>query len=92
MTVRRRPQSRLGTKLFTLRRQAYLSREQVAQGAGISVDLLQSLEQGRTANPRIQTLLGLAHALMIPVVELTDCSAADLAVGEGQVNGGRPKE
>jgi transcriptional regulator with XRE-family HTH domain len=60
-----------------LRRQSYLRREQVAQRAGISVHLLQSLEQGRTANPRTKTLLGLARSLDVSVEELIACILAD---------------
>jgi transcriptional regulator with XRE-family HTH domain len=52
----------------------------VAQNAGISVHQLQSLEQGRSANPKVQTLLGLANSLRVPVNELIDCFAVDLAV------------
>jgi transcriptional regulator with XRE-family HTH domain len=70
MAMRRRPQSQLGAKLFALRQASYLSREQVAHDAGISVHLLQSLEQGRTANPSVHTVIGLANALMVPVLEL----------------------
>ena len=77
MTVRRRPQSRLGSKLSTLRHRSNCSRELVAQNAGISVHLLQSLEQGRTANPTVHTMIGLARALMVPVAELIDCIELD---------------
>jgi transcriptional regulator with XRE-family HTH domain len=55
-----------------------LRREQVAQRAAISVDLLQSLEQGRMANPSARTILGLARALGVPYTELMDCLALDL--------------
>jgi transcriptional regulator with XRE-family HTH domain len=85
MAMRRRPQPRLGAKLFALRRGSYLSREQVARNAGISAHLLQSLEQGRKANPTVQPLLGLAHALRVPVIELIDCIVVELSEEE-QVN------
>lgn len=78
MAMRRRPQSHLAAKLLALRQRSYLSREQVAHDAGISAHLLQSLEQGRTANPTVHTVIGLANALMVPVIELIDCIAVDL--------------
>jgi transcriptional regulator with XRE-family HTH domain len=67
--------------LSSLRRQGHLSREQLAQRSGISADLIQSLEQGRTCNPTVKTLLGLAGSLNVPVIELIDCIAADLETG-----------
>ena len=41
------------------RRQRRINRLQLAERASISPDLVQSLEQGRTANPTLQTLLKL---------------------------------
>lgn len=78
MTIHRRQPSRLGIRLSDLRQQLYLRREHVAERSGISVHLLQSLEQGRTANPTVHTVLGLARALKVPVSELIDCIALDL--------------
>jgi transcriptional regulator with XRE-family HTH domain len=79
MISHRSPRSRLAMRLAELRRQAGLSREQVAQRASVSVHLVQSLEQGRTVNPTVETVLGLAHALGVPASELIDSVAADLA-------------
>ena len=78
MIMNRHPQSRFGTRLSYLRRHAHLSRDQLAKLAGISADLLQSLEQGRACNPTVKTLLGLAGALNVSVIELIDCIAEDL--------------
>jgi len=78
MTMNRHRQSRLGMRLSSLRRRAHLRREELAQRSGISADLLQSLEQGRTCNPKAKTLLGLARSLNVPVTDLLDCIAADL--------------
>jgi DNA-binding XRE family transcriptional regulator len=60
------------------RRQAYLTREQLTERSGISVDSLQSLEQGRTCNPTAKTLLGLARSLNAPAADLINCIADDL--------------
>jgi transcriptional regulator with XRE-family HTH domain len=78
MIIRRRPRTLFGQMLVTLRRQAYLSRELVAQRAGISVHLLQSLEQGRANNPTVQTMFCLVQALGVPFSELMDRIAEDL--------------
>jgi transcriptional regulator with XRE-family HTH domain len=78
MPTRQRAQTHFGRKLAALRGQLHLRREQVAQRAAISVDLLQSLEQGRMANPSARTILGLARALGVPYTELMDCLALDL--------------
>ena len=70
MTVRHRNPGVLGGRLNALRNEAYLSREELARRAGVSEDLVQSLEQGRTANPRLLTLLGLAGALGVTASDL----------------------
>jgi transcriptional regulator with XRE-family HTH domain len=56
--------------LSDLRWRAGLSRAAVAARAGVSKDLLQSLEQGRTANPTLRVLAGLARGLNVSVGEL----------------------
>jgi transcriptional regulator with XRE-family HTH domain len=59
-------------RLAGLRRAARLKREELAERAGVSADLVQSLEQGRTANPTLRTLLRLAAALGVTVAELVE--------------------
>lgn len=88
MTTRRQQQSKLGVKLSSLRYQAHLSREWVATHSGISYHLLQSLEQGRTANPTIKTLLGLASSLRVPVGELIDCITVDIEAERNSLTSG----
>jgi transcriptional regulator with XRE-family HTH domain len=44
--------------------------------SGVSVHLIQSLEQGRAANPTLRTMLRLAEALGVPVAELLQGVAA----------------
>jgi transcriptional regulator with XRE-family HTH domain len=48
------------------RRATGLRREELAQLAGISVDYLTRLEQGRAANPSAQVVAALARALRLP--------------------------
>jgi transcriptional regulator with XRE-family HTH domain len=62
----------LARRLAGLRRTARLKREELAERAGVSPDLVQSLEQGRTGNPTLRTLLRLAAALSISVAELVE--------------------
>jgi hypothetical protein len=47
-------------------------------------ELVQSLEQGRTANPRLSTLLGLASALGVSLGELVGEGVG--GTGEGEVS------
>ena len=70
MTPRRREPGPLARTLARLRARAWLSRERLAEFSGVSVDLIASLEQGRLANPTLNTLLGLAGALGVEVAEL----------------------
>jgi transcriptional regulator with XRE-family HTH domain len=58
--------------LASLRRRANLSRDELAQRSAISADTVQSLEQGRTANPTLRTLLGLAQGLGVTAAELIE--------------------
>jgi transcriptional regulator with XRE-family HTH domain len=72
----------LGSRLNALRSDAYLSRAELARRAGVSEDLVQSLEQGRTTNPTLQTLLGLAGALRVTVNDLVEGMAVQSDVSE----------
>ena len=72
MTTRRREPGPLARTLSRFRSRAWLSRERLAELSGVSVDLVQSLEQGRTANPTLNTLVRLAGALGVTVGELID--------------------
>jgi transcriptional regulator with XRE-family HTH domain len=55
----------VGLAAAGLRRSPGLRREEVASLAGISVDYLVRLEQGRAANPSAQVLASLARALRL---------------------------
>jgi XRE family transcriptional regulator, regulator of sulfur utilization len=72
MTTQHRVPGRFAQTLARLRSTARLSREELARRAGVSVDLVHSLEQGRTANPTLRTLLRLADALGVTVGELIE--------------------
>jgi transcriptional regulator with XRE-family HTH domain len=87
MTVRRREPGPLARHISHLRYLRNLSREQLASKAGLSQDLVQSLEQGRTANPRLSTLLGLAAALGVTLGELVGEGVGGTAEGEAATEG-----
>jgi transcriptional regulator with XRE-family HTH domain len=72
MSTRRCDPGVMGSRLTVLRTRAYLSRAELARRAGVSEHLVQSLEQGRAANPTLQTLLGLADALGVAVATLIE--------------------
>ena len=80
MTTRSRDPGVLGGRLAELRFRAYLSRVELARRAGVSEDLVQSLEQGRTANPRLYTLLGLAGALGVSASALIEGMTAQAVI------------
>jgi transcriptional regulator with XRE-family HTH domain len=82
MTVRHREPGPLARHISHLRYAAHLSREELASRASLSPDLVQSLERGRTANPRLSTLLGLASALGVTVGELVEEATAGLVDGD----------
>lgn len=69
----------LARRISILRWNANLSRPQLAERAGISVHLLQSLEQGRTANPKLQTLLNLARGLSVGIGDIISAIESDQA-------------
>ena len=54
---------RLGKNIKTLRLARGLSREALAEKAGISIDTLKRLERGKTKNPSLFAVCALAAAL-----------------------------
>jgi transcriptional regulator with XRE-family HTH domain len=82
MTTQPGPKGPLARRLAGLRRTARLRREELAEQAGVSPDLIQSLEQGRAANPTLKTVLRLAAALGVTVAELVE-GLDDRPGGEG---------
>lgn len=64
-------QPEFGDKLFALRSSRIMTQEELAEAAGISVDMLGALEQGKKATS-FRTLKRLANALGVPVKDLFD--------------------
>ena len=58
----------LGKRIKTLRENAYLTQEKLAEKAGISLDYLGKIEVSIN-KPGIKTILKLANALDIPIKE-----------------------
>lgn len=58
----------LGKRIKTLRENAYLTQEKLAENAGISLDYLGKIEVSIN-KPGIKTILKLANALDIPIKE-----------------------
>lgn len=61
-----------GEKLRELRRKRGISQGKLAVKTNLSVAHIQSLEIGRRANPRTNTIVALAKALDVPVAELIE--------------------
>ena len=59
-----------GARLRALRGAARMSRASLAAAAGLSVSLVEKLEQGQTADPRLSTLYALADVLGVSLDEL----------------------
>lgn len=63
----------LGDRLRWLRGdRGGLTQEQLAERAGVSVDIVKKLEQGQRQSARLTTLVALADALDVTLAELTD--------------------
>jgi transcriptional regulator with XRE-family HTH domain len=76
----------LGRTLRRLRRLADLTQEELAERAGVSVDVVRQLEQGRKHSARLPTLHALANGLG---VELTTLLGDPPAVASGENDGPR---
>src|SRR6266498_4854504 len=62
----------IGERLHRLRGEHGLTQEALAALAGLSVDLVKKLEQGKRQSARLTTIAALANALDVPMSELTD--------------------
>lgn len=60
----------LGARLKRLRLDDHLTQEQLAEAAGVSVELIGKLERGERPSARLSTLLKLANALDVDLTEL----------------------
>jgi transcriptional regulator with XRE-family HTH domain len=83
VTTRSREPGPFARRLATLRWSANLGRDELAELSGVSADLIQSLEQGRTANPTLRTLLGLAQSLGVAAAELIEGLSSEAGDGQG---------
>jgi transcriptional regulator with XRE-family HTH domain len=70
-----RPQSRLGARLRSYREAAGLTRDQLAERAGLSAAAVQDIEQGRTTRPRSGSVTRLAQALHLRGDQHTELAA-----------------
>lgn len=62
----------LGDRIRKLRREAGLTQEALAERVDISWKHFQDIETARNSNPTLKTLVGIAAALDISVVELLE--------------------
>jgi transcriptional regulator with XRE-family HTH domain len=70
MTIRRYEQPPFGNRLMRLRQRCRITQSELAELAGLSQGIIQSLEQGQRLDPRLSTLLKLAGALGLTLDEL----------------------
>lgn len=75
------PDGQLGDRIARLRRIAGLSQEQVADRAGVSVDVIRKLEQGRKKSARLPTLHAIANGLGVELTALLGDPPAVAAAG-----------
>ncbi|MEV4759480.1 helix-turn-helix transcriptional regulator [Micromonospora sp. NPDC049559] len=60
----------IGTRISALRRRRRMSQRELAEAAGVSVDIIRKLEQGQRTTARLETVAALAHALDVSPAEL----------------------
>jgi transcriptional regulator with XRE-family HTH domain len=66
------PDAGIGERLRRLRANRGVTQEELAALAGVSVDLIKKLEQGRRQSARLTSLARLTDALDVPLSQLTD--------------------
>jgi transcriptional regulator with XRE-family HTH domain len=75
--------------LKRLRSEAGLTQQQLAERSGLSIASLMALEQGRSDNPRLDTLRKLAAALNCTVGKLVDDAAPPAPPKPSRKKGGK---
>lgn len=70
------PELAVGARLATFRRQAGLTQRQLADRCGLSLVLVEKLEQGTRTSARLASLMAMARALRVPVSALLEPSAS----------------
>lgn len=68
----------LGRQLRQARTSQGLAREEVARRAGLSVETLRKIEQGKTAAPELFTVHALAQALGLSLDAITVAAVAEV--------------
>ena len=61
-----------GAKLMRARERALLSRQELADKAGMHLDHLARIERGEIATPQMRTIRRLVDALGVPAAEITE--------------------
>jgi len=74
----------LGQRIKSLRVQRRMTQTQLAEAAEVSADLISKLEQGKRLSARLATLMGIAHALDVPIWQLMGTQPGLVAAGEDQ--------
>jgi transcriptional regulator with XRE-family HTH domain len=64
------PGPSIGELLVNARRQAGWSQDELARRAGLKLDTLRAIEQGRTLNPGVLTMRAVARALGVSLDSL----------------------
>ena len=62
----------IGERLKALRIARGMTQLELAQATGLSLSIIAQLEQGETANPRLNTVKALARALEVSLLELAE--------------------
>src|SRR5947209_8106773 len=73
----------IGERLARLRRRRALTHEELAERAGVSVELVRKLEQGRRRSVRLGTLHNLARALDVQTAAFFDAPSPMNAADPG---------
>lgn len=76
--------SALGQRIATIRSRRRITQEALAEAAGVSVDLVRKLEQGRRKSARLDTITQIANALDAPIAELIGKPAGLAIDAQGQ--------
>jgi DNA-binding XRE family transcriptional regulator len=66
----------LGERIKIQRERAGLSQQQLATLAGLSVSMVSQLEQGKKPDPRLSTVLAIADALDVSIIDIVTGAAS----------------
>ena len=77
--------TKLGTIILQRRTKLGMSLQNVAGEAGVAKSAVWDIESGRSRNPTIKTLLGIATALRMSTIKLVVAGLKDLNEGRGKL-------